>query len=138
MKIYPVTLPVFCICFSLPLLSCGSDSKDSNKGGAVVSEPALPAELPELDFQPEPASENDMDAEQAAGTDGEDHMSELSRWRATLHDTFRGTCQGKGVAVPKALEQMLATAPTKLSNLFRITLGNLDRDVGHYRNMKSF
>ena len=77
--------------------------------GALVSEPALPAELTELDFQPEPASENEVDAEEAAGTDSEDHVSVPSRWRATLHATFRGTCQGKGVAVPKALEQMLET-----------------------------
>ncbi len=58
MKIYPVTLPMLCFCFSLPLLSCGSDSKDSYKGGAVVSEPrengmtfAAESDLPTCDAE---------------------------------------------------------------------------------------
>ena len=35
----------------------------------------------------------------------------------------------------KALEQMLATSPTQLGELFRNALGNINQDIGKFKNI---
>ena len=50
----------------------------------------------------------------------EEAWEKLDDWRSTLHENFRGISGGKGPLVAKALEQILATSPTELGELFRI------------------